>query len=132
MAAKTRYSASDITIEPFSPTENLSNFTCGNKELDDFFKKEVVLCCKYKYLSAYAVKSMKTGELLCLFTLSNDIVSLEEDDIEDLKDALPIEYKPIFGSQSSFPAINIGHLAVKKELQSKPIIPPICGIKKTV
>ncbi len=121
MAAKTRYSASDITIEPFSSTENLSDFTCGNKELDDFFKKEVVLCCKYKYLSAYAVKSMKTGELLCLFTLSNDIVSLEEDDIEDLKDALPIEYKPIFGSQSSFPAINIGHLAVKKELQSKGI-----------
>mgnify|MGYP002519195769 CR=1 FL=1 len=121
MAAKTRYSASDIIIEQLSFKENLSDFTCGNKELDDFFKKEVVLCCKYKYLSAYAVKSMKTGELLCLFTLSNDIVSLEEEDVEDLKDALPNEYKPIFGLQSSFPAINIGHLAVKKELQSKGI-----------
>ena len=121
MAVKTRYSASDIKIEPFSPQENLSEFSCGNNGLDDFFKKEVVLCCKYKYLSAYSVKSVKTKELLALFTLSNDVVYLEKDDIEDLKSALPIEYKPIFGSQPSFPAINIGHLAVKKELQSKGI-----------
>lgn len=121
MAAKTRYSASDITIEPFTPKENLSEFTCGNIELDDFFKREVVLCCKYKYLTAYSVKSVKTKELLCLFTLSNDIVALEKDDIADLKEALPIEYKPIFGLQSSFPAINIGHLAVKKDLQSRGI-----------
>lgn len=121
MEAKTRFSDTDIIIEHFSPQENLSGFSCGNDELDDFFKKEVVLCCKYKYLSAYAVKSIKTGELLCLFTLSNDIVSLEDDDVEDLKYALPTEYKLIFGLQSSFPAINIGHLAVKKELQSKGI-----------
>lgn len=121
MAVKTRYSASDITIEPLSPQEDLSDFTCGNDNLDGFFKKEVVLCCKYKYLTAYSAKSAKKGEILCLFTLSNDIVSLEEDDVEDIKDGMSDEYSSIFGSQSSFPAVNIGHLAVKKNMQGKGI-----------
>lgn len=121
MAEKTRYSASDIIIEPLSLEDDLSGFTCGNNELDDFFHKEVVLCCKYKYLSAYSVKSNKTKEVLCLFTLSNDVVSLDEEDVEDLKEGMDREYKFIFENQSSFPSVNIGHLAVRKDMQSKGI-----------
>jgi hypothetical protein len=121
MAAKTRYSATDIDIEPLNLSEDLSDFSCGNIELDDFFHKEVVLCCRYKYLTAYAVRSIKSGEIIGLFTLSNDIVSLDNEDIEDLKEGVGGEYKYIFGNQSSFPAVNIGHLAIKKNLQSKGI-----------
>lgn len=121
MAAKTRYSASDITVEPLNLSEDLSKFTCGNKELDDFFHKEVVLCCKYKYLSAYCVKSVRNGDILCLFTLSNDVVSLDSEDVESLKDGMDKEYKFIFENQSSFPSVNIGHLAVRKDVQSKGI-----------
>lgn len=121
MAAKTRFSASRIKIEPLSDSEDLTQFSCGNDKLDDFFHKEVVLCCKYKYLSAYAVKDVQTNQVICLFTLSNDIIALEEEDMEDMISLIEEEYRPIFQQQSSFPAVNIGHLAVRKELQSKGI-----------
>lgn len=131
MAAKTRYSATDIGIEPLSPEENLDDFSCGNDKLDDFFHKEVVLCCKYKYLSAYTVKYRKTKEVVALFTLSNDSLVLEKDDVEELMGDIDEEYKFIFEMQSSFPSVNIGHLAVRKDLQSRGIgelvILYVCG-----
>ena len=37
MAAKTRFSASRIKIEPLSDSEDLTQFSCGNDKLDDFF-----------------------------------------------------------------------------------------------
>ena len=121
MAAKTRYSATDIEIGPLSTEEDLVGFSCGNDKLDDFFHKEVVLCCKYKYLTAYSVKYRKTGEIIAMFTLSNDALVLEEDDVKELMDGIDEEYKFIFEMQSSFPSVNIGHLAVRKDLQSKGI-----------
>lgn len=121
MAAKTRYSATDIEIEPISSEEDLSVFSCGNDKLDDFFHKEVVLCCKYKYVSTYAVKSIQSNDVIALFTLSNDTLSLEKEDVEDLMKGMDAEYKFIFEEQTSFPSVNIGHLAVRKDLQSRGI-----------
>lgn len=43
MAAKTLYSASDITIEPLNLSEDLSKFTCGNKELKGIEDKKFEL-----------------------------------------------------------------------------------------
>ena len=41
--------------------------------------------------------------------------------MEDMISLIEEEYRPIFQQQSSFPAVNIGHLAVRKDLQSKGI-----------
>ena len=72
-------------------------------------------------MSAYAVKDVQTNQVICLFTLSNDIIALEEEDMEEMISLIEEEYRPIFQQQSSFPAVNIGHLAVRKDLQSKGI-----------
>lgn len=121
MEAKTQFSDIDFKIEILSENDDLSDFSCGNIILDDFFHKEVVLCCKYKYLTAYSVKYIKSGEILCLFTLANDVITLDGDDVEEIKDSIGEEYKFIFEQQTSFPAVNIGHLATKKEYQSNGI-----------
>lgn len=42
---------------------------------------------------------------------------LEEDDTEDFPN-LSTEYRSIFPLQPSFPAVNIGHLGVRSDLQS--------------
>ena len=89
--------------------------------LDDFFHREVVLCCKYKYLTAYSVKDINSGKVLCLFTLANDVITLDNEDIEDLKSSIGDEYRFIFEQQTSFPAVNIGHLATRKEYQGNGI-----------
>jgi ribosomal protein S18 acetylase RimI-like enzyme len=57
---------------------------------------------------------------VAVFTLANDSIMLEPDDKDDFPN-LDDEYKNIFPNQTSFPAVNIGHLGVKKELQGRGI-----------
>lgn len=118
MEAKTRFSDIDLKIVPLSEDEDLSSFSCGNNKLDDFFHKEVVLCCRFKYLAAYCVKDVKTDDVLCLFTLANDVITLDKEDVGDIKESIRYEYRSIFEQQTSFPAVNIGHLATKIGYQS--------------
>lgn len=122
MAGKTRYSASNIKISPLSEETDLSSFSCGNKELDSFFKEEISLCQKYKYVSAYCVTDIRSNEIIALFTLSSDSVIINsEEDLSDFMETsaseMDDEYQETFGKQTSFPAINIGHLAVSKDKQ---------------
>lgn len=120
MEAKIQFSATDISITMLTEGDfhSLSDFYCGVNEIDKFFHKEVALCSKYKYLSAYKCVLISTGEIVGLFTLANDVLNLDYEDIVDFPN-LGIEYQDIFISQSSYPAINIGHLAIKKEYQSR-------------
>ena len=53
--------------------------------------------------------------------MSNDVISLEEDDVEDIKDKIDDEYKFMLSRQLSFPAVNISHLAVRSDYQSRGI-----------
>ncbi len=122
MAAKTRYSVSNLSISLLSGIENLSSFTCKNASLDNFFQHEVSLCQKYKYLSAYIVRDIKLDKIVALFTLANDSVVLNyEDDKMDFFETTSLlideEYQDVFGKQGSYPAINIGHLAVESKFQ---------------
>ena len=69
--------------------ENMSAFSCGVKELDDFFHYEVRECVQRHYLSAYIVY-LKSGEIVAAFTLMNDALMIssqteKEDFIDDLK-----------------------------------------------
>ena len=126
MEGRIQYSASDLKIEKLSKSEDLSFFSCGCKDLDLFFQKEIHLCIKYKYVSAYCVKDILDNSIVALFTLSHDSVLLSCDSeknefIEEVSDIINGEYQYIFKKQSSFPAINIGHLAVLKEKQGKNI-----------
>lgn len=127
MADTTRFSAEDITISPLTESDKvpLSDFYCGVKELDDFFHKEVMLCSKYKYLIPYKC-TLSNGLIVGAFTLANDVVSLEYEDKVEFPN-LNNEYFDIFTRQTSYPAVNIGHLAVREEFQSKGIGALIVG-----
>lgn len=43
------------------------------------------------------------------------------DFIEEAATKMPEEYRSIFEKQTSFPAVNIGHLGVRKDMQSRGI-----------
>lgn len=119
MEVKTQFSVKDINLSPLteSDRESLSDFSCGNPEIDDFFHNEVFLCAKYKYLIPYKCTSKITGEIIGLFTLANDTIKLEYEDIIDFPN-LASEYSDIFIRQCTYPAINIGHLAIRSDMQS--------------
>lgn len=120
MAGKIPFSASDITFSPIeeSEFESLTMFTCGVAEIDDVFHSEIELCTKYHYLTPYKCTLISTGEIIALFTLANDVLALEYDDQIDFPN-LSLEYCEIFRRQPTYPAINIGHLAVRSDMQSR-------------
>lgn len=122
MEVKTRFSETELSISPI--TENdyplFSDFSCGVEEIDDFFHHEMPLCRKYHYLIPYKCIVIKTGEIVGAFTLAHDLISLPFEEKVVISDLVP-EYSDIFMRQTSYPAINIGHLAVRKDLQKKGI-----------
>lgn len=105
--------------------ENMSAFSCGVKELDDFFHYEVRECVQRHYLSAYIVY-LKSGEIVAAFTLMNDALMIssqteKEDFIDDLKLEADEDVATFLNRQTSYPAINIGHLGTSVKYQSQGI-----------
>lgn len=96
--------------------DKMSAFSCGVAELDNFFRHEVRECSIRHYLSPYCVES-KAGEIIAAFTLMNDSLMIrdtcEKDDfINDLRFETESDKVDFFIRQTSYPAINIGHLGV--------------------
>ncbi len=119
--------SSDISIQPLSEEdkEQIERFDCGINSLDDFFHNELYLTVKHHYFSAFCVKRVTSNELLSIFTLQNDSIIISSNDKEDFIEEACIkisdEYINTFKRQTSFPSINIGHLAVQRKVQNKKI-----------
>lgn len=101
--------------------EKMSAFSCGVSELDDFFRYEVKECVEKKYLSAYCAYT-ESEEIVAAFTLMNDSIMIgAEEERSDFFDDLRLEEDSatvdFFKRQSSFPAINIGHLGTSEKYQ---------------
>lgn len=126
-----RIQSSDINIKIRLLKEGdkpvIQSFSCGDEDycqcLNHFFHEEVFLCSKYAYVSSYCCIDKSNGEIIALFTLSNDSIALssltaKEEFIEEVASmGIEEEYEDVFRLQTSFPAINIGHLAVRKDLR---------------
>lgn len=104
---------------------NMSAFSCGVDTLDNFFHKEIRECVKHHYLSSYCA-FLESGEIVAAFTLMNDALMIggqteKEDFIEDLRLDTDDNIVDFFNQQSSYPAINIGHLGTAVDYQRKGI-----------
>ena len=124
MEGKTQFLDIDFKIRLMTDAdyENMSAFSCGVKALDDFFHYEVKECVQRRYLSAYTV-FLESGEIVAAFTLMNDALMIrsqteKEDFIEDLKFEADEDIATFLNRQTSYPAINIGHLGIQKGYQS--------------
>lgn len=123
VVAKTQYSDIDIQIRMMTDADyrNMSAFSCGVDELDNFFRFEVKECVERKYLSAYCAFTESHG-IVAAFTLMNDAMMIssqteKEDFIDDLQFETDTNLVEFFNRQSSYPAINIGHLGTAVKYQ---------------
>lgn len=119
---KIPFSLDDITLELVDPASmpDLSDFSCGVKDLDDFFHHEVLACITHHYLAAYIVKIK--DEIAAIFTLMNDALMItgpieKKDFIDDLQWETADVDVDFLSRQTSYPAINIGHLGVSTNWQ---------------
>ena len=79
----------------------------------------------HHYLAAYCAYE-DSGEIIALFTLMNDALMVtgqteKEDFIGDLRLETSEDIVEFFNRQSSYPAINIGHLGISVKYQSRGI-----------
>lgn len=81
MVARTLSSDTDLQIRLMTDAdyEIMSAFSCGVKELDDFFRYEVKACVEHKYLSAYCAFTESDG-IVAAFTLMNDAIMINSED----------------------------------------------------
>ena len=105
--------------------EQLSAFSCGIDELDNFFHHEVKECVDHRYLAAFTVY-VESGEIVGAFTLMNDALMIvshdeKEDFLDDLRLETDSDIADFLNRQSSYPAINIGHLGISKAYQCRGI-----------
>ena len=122
-----RILSSDIKIEKLAESDIsclLDSFLCGHETLDRFFINDISKCVHSHYVSAYCVRHKTDDAVIAVFTLAHDAIILSNGkDADDFKEEnytiFPDEYVPIFKAQTSFPAINIAHLAVAKNYQDK-------------
>lgn len=127
VAERIPFLAIDFEIRRFEDAdfEKMSAFSCGVSELDDFFREEVRECVEKHYLSAYCAE-VPNGAIIAAFTLMNDAVMIageteKSDFIYDLKFEVENEIIDFFKRQTSYPAINIGHLGVSIPYQNRGI-----------
>lgn len=127
MEERIQYSDIDLTIKPLSIDDKsqIESFSCACVSLDRFFHEEIYICAKHHYISAYCAKNINNGEIIAVFTLANDSVVIDNIDREEFISEscakISEEYISTFERQTSFPAINIGHLGVRADLQCKGI-----------
>lgn len=120
--------SSDIKISAFTSLDidELQSFCCGCKEMDNYIRLNLSVCDENRYVSTYIVRHISTNEIIALFTLANDALIIQSDeDKEDIVAENPIiaesSYVDFFLKQTSFPAINIAHLAVNQMWQSRDV-----------
>ena len=121
-----------IRLMKDSDYDKLSDFSCGVAQLDDFFHYEIKECVLHHYLAAYCAIT-EDDTIVAVFTLMNDAVMIdshtEKDDfIDDIRLDNCDEIVDFFIKQSSYPAINIGHLGTAQAFQRRGIATAIIDL----
>lgn len=120
--------SSDIKISSFtsSDTNDLKSFCCGCEKMDNYIRLNLSVCDENRYVSTYIVRLISSNEIIAIFTLANDALIIQSHgDKEDVVSENDIiansSYVEYFLEQSSFPAVNIAHLAVSQMWQSQDV-----------
>ena len=120
---------SELIIEVADEYESLKSFESGNQQMDDFIHDYLSVCSRNHFCITYYVRLKPKGDVIALFSLSNDSVDLSEDDFYDMRigvagTELPlVEYtfRERFEQKCTYPSLEITYLAVNKNYQNMKI-----------
>ena len=106
-------------------TSVLEEFNCGLDAMDQFIHSSLQWCIDYHYCVVYAVKEL--DEIVAIVALGCDKLELGISDKEELlmgffpKPEIDFNYQDTFWAKSSYPAIEITYLAVRKDKRNSGI-----------
>lgn len=101
----------EIKIVLLSPVYDLSDFDCGDNDLNEFIKEDALIWQKV-HLARIYIMIYKEQQVVGFFFLSNDAIKLKSDERENTPQ---LKGKIL----SEFPSVKIGRLAIDKRFQGK-------------
>lgn len=116
---KTNYTIADCDRVVVQSNQDLEDFSCGDDDLDEFFKSDAILYDKQLLGKTYYFQTKDTGRVLGAVTVSNDSIkaSLISNSIRNrLQRKIPNAKRT-----RNYPAILIGRLGVSKEVRGSNI-----------
>ena len=108
-----------LSFERVDDASILSEFNCGLDVMDRFIHSGLQWCIDYHYCVVYAVKDSE--DIVGIVALGCDKLELDIADKEELqrgffpKPEIDFNYQDTFWAKSSYPAIEITYLAVRKD-----------------
>ena len=108
-----------LRFERVEDASILSDFNCGLDVMDRFIHSGLQWCNDYHYCVVYAVKD--ANDIVGVVALGCDKLEMDSTDKEELqtgffpKPEIDFNYQETFWAKSSYPAIEIAYLAVKKD-----------------
>ena len=110
---------SKLYFERIEDVSILSDFNCGLDVMDRFIHSGLQWCIDYHYCVVYAIK--EDDSVVAVVALGCDKLELNTSDKEELqmgffpKPEISYDYQDTFWAKSSYPAIEITYLAVRKD-----------------
>lgn len=112
---KTNYTIADCDRVVVQSNQDLEGFSCGDDDLDEFFKSDAILYDKQLLGKTYYFQTKDTKRVLGVVTVSNDSIkaSLISNTIRNrLQRKIPNAKRT-----RNYPAILIGRLGVSKDVR---------------
>lgn len=104
-------------------------FSCGDKDLDDFFRNDAVLYAKNRLGKTYCyILKEDPKKIVCAFTVSND--SVRVDDLPNSRKKKINKNIPRAKQMRRYPAVLIGRLGVSVDFRHKRIGSEVIDILK--
>ena len=118
--------SSELIIEVADEYESLKSFESGNAQMDIFIHEYLSACSRSHFCVTYYVRFEPKGEVVALFSLSNDSVDLNEDDFDDMRigaagtefPLVEADFRERFEQKCTYPCLEITYLAVSKRYQN--------------
>lgn len=115
----------ELLIELADEYDCLGSFVSGNVQMDNFIHDYLAACSRSHFCVTYFVRLKDSGEVVALFSLSNDSVDISKDDFDDMRIGatstdLPLiegDFRDRFEQKCTYPALEITYLAVKEKYQ---------------
>ena len=118
----------DCEILILSEEQSISNFDCGNSDLNDFFNYDALEYKRQMLSRTYFFRHYINEVVVCAFSLSAS--SIKTADLPGSRRKKVKEYIPREKSLKSYPAILIGRLGVAAEFSGEGIGSQLIGFIK--
>ena len=108
----------------------ITDFDCGDEDLNDFFNRDAILYKRQMLSRTYFFRHKNSGKVVCAFSFSAG--SIKTADLPGSRRKKVKEYVPREKSLKSYPAILIGRLGVSAEFSGQGLGSRLLDIIKTV